>query len=150
MADAMPRADVDEVLGSTRLRPRPLYDGEPPAAGVLHFAVGFGKGSALVSRVIVAGTASRTNHVGVITQAEPDRWVLVEALAGGVQVHTHRPPPVSTVIRLSDDPRYAPASHTQRWPAKAHDTSVTTTPPSPGSCSSASSGASRSSLSRSS
>ncbi len=80
-----------------------------PTRGDLHFAVGFGPKSALVSRIIAAGTASRTNHVGVITgvsgsAAGVPQWTIVEALSKGVVEDTHRPPPVSTVIRVSDDP----------------------------------------------
>lgn len=91
------------------LRPRPLWDDEQPARGDIHFAVGFGPKAALVSRIIAAGTASRTNHVGIITEVGtrnidgPAEWTIVEALAKGVVEDRHRPPPTSTVIRLSDD-----------------------------------------------
>lgn len=86
------------------LRPRPVYEHETPERGDIHFAVGFGTQSAMVSRIIAAGTASRTNHVGIITKVADGTWDMVEALGKGV-VHTKgRRPPVSTVIRLSDDP----------------------------------------------
>ncbi|MGA3352489.1 MAG: hypothetical protein ABSD85_04790 [Acidimicrobiales bacterium] len=93
-----------------KLKPRPLWDEELPVRGDLHFAVGFGPKSALVSRIIAAGTASRTNHVGIITEVtqpdpqEPAEWKIVEALAGGVVEDLHKRPPNSTVIRVSDDP----------------------------------------------
>jgi hypothetical protein len=86
------------------LKPRPLWDDELPTRGDLHFAVGFGPKSALVSRIIAAGTASRTNHVGIITEVTGSEWKIVEALSKGVVEDTHQPPPVSTVIRASDDP----------------------------------------------
>ena len=86
------------------LRPRPVYEHETPARGDIHFAVGFGRDSATVSRIIAAGTASRTNHVGVITKVADGRWDMVEALAKGVVRTEGRTPPVSTVLRLSDDP----------------------------------------------
>lgn len=86
------------------LRPRPVYEHEMPERGDIHFAVGFGTKSAMVSRIIAAGTASRTNHVGIITNVGDGTWDMVEALGDGV-VHTKgRRPPVSTVLRLSDDP----------------------------------------------
>jgi hypothetical protein len=93
------------------LRPRPLWRGELPERGDFHFAVGLAKGSPFVSRVIAVGTASRTNHVGIITQVEPPGgndagwWWIVESLSKGVVKDEHRPPPNSTVIRLSEDPR---------------------------------------------
>ncbi len=86
------------------LRPRPVYEHETPERGDIHFAVGFGKGSATVSRIIAAGTASRTNHVGVITKVAGNRWDLVEALGKGVVRTERRQAPISTVLRLSDDP----------------------------------------------
>ena len=86
------------------LRPRPLYDDDVPEPGDVHFAVGFGRRTALVSKIIAAGTASRTNHVGVIVEADNDHWVIVEALGAGVIRSQHRPPPQSTVLRVSDDP----------------------------------------------
>jgi hypothetical protein len=92
------------------LRPRPLWNGELPVRGDLHFAVGFGPKSALVSRIIAVGTASRTNHVGVITAVSPPdssgsgQWKIVESLADGVVEDIHRPPPNSTVIRVSENP----------------------------------------------
>ena len=86
------------------LRPRPVYEHEMPARGDIHFAVGFGKKSATVSRIIAAGTASRTNHVGIITKVADGHWDMVEALAKGVVRTEGRTPPVSTVLRLSDDP----------------------------------------------
>lgn len=97
-------------MDADALRPRPLWHGEPPAPGDVHFAVGLAKGSPLVSRLIAVGTASRTNHVGIITHVEPPSgddagwWRIVESLARGVVEDQHRPPPNSTVIRLSDDP----------------------------------------------
>jgi hypothetical protein len=91
------------------LQPRPLWSHETPARGDIHFAVGFGPHSAFVSRVIAAGTASRTNHTGIITEVtppqpnDPGQWRIVESLAHGVVEDTHDPPPNSTVIRVSDD-----------------------------------------------
>ena len=96
--------------GFATLQPRPLWYGELPEPGDIHFAVGLSKGSPLVSRVIAVGTASRTNHVGIITQVEPPRgedagsWQIIESLAKGVVEDRHSPPPNSTVIRLSPDP----------------------------------------------
>jgi hypothetical protein len=92
------------VLATEAITARPLRAEEAPAAGDLHFAVGFGRQSAFVSRIIAAGTASRTNHVGVLAAVEPDKWEIIEALANGVRRNPHRPPPMSTVMRLSDDP----------------------------------------------
>lgn len=99
------------------LRPRPLWRGQSPERGDIHFAVGLAKRSPFVSRAIAAGTASRTNHVGIITevgasatdQAQPggigpDRWKIIEALSKGVIEDVHHPPPNSTVMRVSDDP----------------------------------------------
>ena len=94
---------------SSDLRPRPLWSGELPVRGDLHFAVGFGPKSALVSRIIAVGTASRTNHVGIITSVTPPdatgsgKWKIVESLADGVVEDIHRPPPNSTVIRVSEN-----------------------------------------------
>ena len=93
------------------LRPRPLWRGEIPDRGDVHFAVGLAKGSPFVSRVIAVGTASRTNHVGIITQVQPPAgsdpglWWIVESLSKGVVKDEHRPPPNSTVMRLSEDPK---------------------------------------------
>ena len=97
-------------MDADALRPRPLWRGELPEAGDVHFAVGLAKGSPIVSRLIAVGTASRTNHVGIITDVDPPTvggagsWRIVESLAHGVVEDRHEPPPNSTVIRLSDDP----------------------------------------------
>lgn len=94
---------------SSDLMPRPLWNGEQPARGDVHFAVGFGPKSALVSRIIAVGTASRTNHVGIITSVSPPdsssagQWKIVESLSAGVVEDVHRPPPNSTVIRISEN-----------------------------------------------
>ena len=99
------------------LRPRPIYEHETPARGDIHFAVGFGKSSATVSRIIAAGTASRTNHVAIITGVSEKGWDMVEALAKGVVKTEGRTPPVSTVIRVSDDPavREQVAAEAEGW-----------------------------------
>ncbi len=92
------------------LLPRPLWHEDTPERGDFHFAVGLAKGSPFVSRVIAVGTASRTNHVGIITQVQPPAgndpgwWWIVESLSEGVVKDEHRPPPNSTVMRLSEDP----------------------------------------------
>ncbi len=99
------------LVSADALRPRPLWQGELPEPGDVHFAVGLAKGSPVVSRVIAVGTASRTNHVGIITDVDPPHdddagwWEIVESLSKGVVEDRHRPPPNSTVIRLSDDPQ---------------------------------------------
>lgn len=95
---------MEPTIDRNQLRPRPLYDDDRPEPGDLHFAVGFGADTALVSKIIAAGTASRTNHVGVITGVSEQAWTLVEALGKGVVVSQKQPPPRSTVIRISDDP----------------------------------------------
>jgi len=118
----------------SELKPRPLWNDELPTRGDLHFAVGFGPKSALVSRLIAVGTASRTNHVGLITAVTPSEWRIVEALSDGVVEDTHQPPPVSTVIRVSDDPAVREAVALKAEAGAAADpTSATTGGPSPGS-----------------
>jgi hypothetical protein len=85
------------------LHPRPLWPGESPTRGDLHFKVGFAAGAPVVSQIIAAGTASRVCHVGIITAVFSNEWVIAEALSNGFVSKIHSPPPVSTVIRLSDD-----------------------------------------------
>ena len=92
-------APRDVAANRPALRSRPLFAWETPEPGDLYFETGH----QLLSRIIRLGTASRTNHVGVIIEANATTWTVVEAVADGVVIHD-RTPPVGTVIRVSHDP----------------------------------------------